>query len=310
MPRRDIIVVGASAGGVRALQALVGQFDADTSASIFVVLHLRPEYPSLLPHVLQPYSALPVAQPTDVETIEHGRIYVAPPDRHLLVEFGHLHLSVAPRENRARPAINPLFRSAALAYGTRVIGVILSGMLDDGTAGLWEIKRRGGIAVVQTPEDAEYGQMPTSAMANVPVDYRVPVSDMGALLADLIARPPLSAPSDAEIVMPEPTRLTCPDCHGPIQRFRFGPITEYKCRVGHAFSPESMLAAHEDAEERALWSAIETLEEGADLADEVRSQNASTLATAPRRNGARKRKTAKAIRTAIEETKLERREDG
>jgi two-component system chemotaxis response regulator CheB len=226
-----------------------------------------------------------------------------------VIESDHVHLSVGPKENRTRPAINPLFRSAALVYGPRVIGVILSGILDDGTAGLWEIKRRGGIAVVQLPDDAKHKDMPKSAIANVHVDYQVPVSEMGDLLISLVGRASESTGFEVEAVMSEKTRLTCPDCHGPIERSRFGQHTEYKCRVGHTYSPDNMLAAHEDAEERAMWSAIESLEEGADLADELDGNHLEGERNALRGNAKAKRALARAIRKAVETTKLEKTDD-
>jgi two-component system chemotaxis response regulator CheB len=300
---RDVIVVGASAGGVTALRTLVRQFKGDTPASIFVVLHLQRDHHSQLPTVLQKSCELPVQHAIDGENIHHGRVYVAPPDRHLVIESGHIHLSSAPRENRTRPAINPLFRSAALAYGPRVIGVILSGTLDDGTAGLWEIKRQGGIAVAQEPEDAEFKQMPSSAIESVSVDYQVPVNEMGGLLTSLIGESVQSLPGRTERHMPQATRLTCPDCHGPIERFCFGPITEFKCRVGHAYSSENMLGAHEDAEERALWSAVESLEEGADLVEELNATGKGQTKNRFAWDATTKRKLAKAIRAAIEEAK-------
>ena len=201
MNKHDVIVMGASSGGLSALKTLFRAFQADLPAAIFVVLHVLPRQRSLLPSILQLETNLPVAHAKDGDEIHTGRVYVAPPDRHLLVESGHVHLSVAPRENRARPAIIPLFRSAALAYGPRVIGVILSGILDDGTAGLWEIKRRGGIAVAQLPADAEQKQMPKSAIMNVHVDYQVPISEMGALLISLVGRDSESAGNEAETVM-------------------------------------------------------------------------------------------------------------
>jgi two-component system, chemotaxis family, protein-glutamate methylesterase/glutaminase len=298
---RDIIVVGASAGGVTALQTLVRQFNVDTPASIFIVLHLARDHHSLLPMVLQRHCELKVENAVDGENIRPGRVYVAPPDRHLMIESGHVHLSSAPRENRTRPAINPLFRSAALAYGARVIGVILSGTLDDGTAGLWEVKRQGGVAIVQLPEDAEFNQMPSSAIASVSVDYQVPVSEMGALLVSLMGQPMRSSRRGTEHPMRQATRLTCPDCHGPIERFQFGPITEFKCRVGHAYSSENMLVAHEDAEERALWSAVESLEEGADLVDELHATGKNQTKKRSAMAATTKRKLAKAIRAAMEE---------
>jgi two-component system, chemotaxis family, protein-glutamate methylesterase/glutaminase len=302
MSGRNIIVIGASAGGVPALRTLFQGVKVDLAASLFVVLHIPAQRVSLLPDVLQTQTPLPVESAVDGETIEPGRVYVAPPDRHLIIEPGHLHLSAAPKENRARPAINPLFRSAALAYGPRVIGIILSGTLDDGTAGLWEIKRRGGVAIVQVPEDAEHGQMPSSAIANVEVDYSVPVAEIGALLSSLVSQSLDLPNTDVEHVMSERTSFTCPDCHGPIQRFKFDTLTEYRCRVGHIYSPEAMLEAHEDAEERSLWSAIEALEEGADLTDEL-------CAHKPSSNGLQasaqtKRALAKTIRHAVETAKL------
>jgi len=304
MNKHDVIVIGASAGGLSALKILFRAFKADLPAAIFVVLHV-PRERSVLPSILQLETPMPVAHAVDSEEIRAGRVYVAPPDRHLLIESGHVHLSVGPRENRSRPAINPLFRSASLAYGPRVIGVILSGILDDGTAGLWEIKRRGGIAVAQLPDDAEQKQMPKSAIMNVHVDYQVPIREMGALLTSLVGQDAESARSEVETVMPEATRLTCPDCHGPIQRLRFAKLTEYKCRVGHTYSPENMLAAHEDSEERALWSAIESLEEGADLADELDGNHAQDEGNVLRGNAEAKRNLARAIRRAVEKTKLE-----
>jgi two-component system chemotaxis response regulator CheB len=151
---------------------------------------------------------------------------VAPPDRHLIVESGHVHLSVGPKENRTRPAINPLFRSAALAYGRRVIGIVLSGILEDGMVGLWEIKRRGGVAIVQLPEDTSHKDMPKSAIANVNVDYQIPVAEMEDLLVSLVGGDSKSADTEVEAVMPEKTRLTGPDCHGPMERLQLGSLTE------------------------------------------------------------------------------------
>jgi two-component system, chemotaxis family, protein-glutamate methylesterase/glutaminase len=293
---RDIIVVGASAGGVAALRSLFRNFKPEIPVSVFVVLHVG-RADSQLPSVLGRQSILPVARAFDSEAIQPSRVYVAPPDFHLIVEFGHMHLTKGPKENRARPAINPMFRSAALAYGPRVIGIILSGTLDDGTLGLWEIKRRGGITLVQSPDDAEYEQMPDSAITNVQVDFQVPAEEMGGLLMKLVAESPQQSLTHGESVMSERTHLTCPDCHGPIDRFRFGDLTEFRCRVGHAFSQKGMLAAHEESEERALWSAVEQLEEGADLYAELggNAANGGRIGSA-----AAKKKLAKTIREAIE----------
>ncbi len=185
-PRRDIIVIGASAGGVEALNRVVAGLPPGLPAAVFVVLHLPPHVPSILPELLTHAGPLPAAHPLDPEPIRPGRIYVAPPDRHLLIGPGVVRLSAGPRENHSRPAADPLFRSAAGAYGPRVVGVVLSGALGDGTAGLWEIKERGGVAVVQDPGDAVYPAMPHSAMDQVPVDHVLPVAQIGPLLAGLV----------------------------------------------------------------------------------------------------------------------------
>jgi two-component system chemotaxis response regulator CheB len=180
-----IIVIGASAGGVEALSTLVRHLPGDLPAAVMVVLHVGPFSPSRLPQILNSAGPLPAHHVMAAECIEPGKIYVAPPNRHLVVEDGTSDVIAAPKENRTRPAINPLFRTAAAVYGPRVIGVILTGVLDDGTAGLWEIKRRGGIAIVQSPDDALHPQMPQSAIANVDVDYTVPVKEIAAVITSL-----------------------------------------------------------------------------------------------------------------------------
>jgi two-component system, chemotaxis family, protein-glutamate methylesterase/glutaminase len=267
---RDIVVVGASAGGVHALKVLIESWPRDFRAAVFIVLHTTPYGESALPQILNGRGALFAGHAVDGEEIVFGRIYVAPPDRHLLVAEGHVHLSHGPKENRTRPAINMLFRSAAMAYGPRVIGVVLSGILDDGTLGLWEIKRRGGIAVVQEPDDAEYSEMPASALRNVDIDYRIPLQQLGARLSALSKESVKVSMKEAAVMSePENTNLTCPECHGPLQQIMHGDLMELKCRVGHRYSPASAVTAHDESEERILWSAAESLEEGADLVEKV-----------------------------------------
>jgi two-component system, chemotaxis family, protein-glutamate methylesterase/glutaminase len=307
--KRDIVVIGASAGGVPALTALFQSLNGNLRAAIFVVLHVRPTASSFLPTIIQKQTSLPVAHAVDGEPVRTGRVYIAPPDRHLVIESGHLHLNTGPRENRTRPAINPLFRSAAMAYGPRVIGMILSGALDDGTAGLWEIKRRGGVAIVQSPADAEHPEMPESAIAHVEIDYELPVAKMRALLKSLAETPAMpSRLGTEESVMSEATKLTCPDCRGPIERLHFDQLTEYRCRVGHAFGPQNMLAAHQDLEESVLWSAIESLEEGADLIEELGKLGNGHNASESAGDAEAKRTLAKAIRAGIEQTRSKRTE--
>src|SRR4051812_8388035 len=202
MPEHDVVVIGASAGGVEALSRLVGMFPPDLPASVFVVLHVPAESTSVLPRILNRAGPLPVIHPISGQAFERGHIYVAPPDHHLLVKQGYCELTRGPRENGHRPAVDPLFRSAARVYGARVIGVILSGALDDGTAGMVAIQMRKGICVVQSPDDALYAGMPQSAIDNVKVDHVIPLAEMGNLLVELAHTPVLieSAEPDAEFM--------------------------------------------------------------------------------------------------------------
>jgi len=177
-----LIVIGASAGGVETLKRLFSIIPSNLPAAIFVTIHLSPNHPSHLPEILSGCNGFVAKNPGDEEVIEPGVIYVAPPNRHMLIEDGTAVLATGPKENRHRPAINVLFRSAAYAHGPKVIGVLLTGALDDGTSGLWTIKRRGGIAIVQDPTEALHPQMPKNAIENVAVDYVVPVADIPALL--------------------------------------------------------------------------------------------------------------------------------
>lgn len=282
----DVIVVGASAGGVEALRRLVGSLPADLSAAVFLVLHIPAQSPSLLPEILSRSGPLRALHPTDGEAIQHRRIYVAPPDHHLLVEDGFVRVVRGPRENRHRPAIDPLFRSAARAYGPRVVGVILTGSLDDGTAGLLAIKRRGGVAIVQDPDDAMYASMPRSALAHVDVDHVLVLSKIGPVLARLtreqaavemkylvptdmemetkLAAMDMSAMHNEEHVG-TPSVYSCPECHGVLWELHDGNLLRFRCRVGHAYSVDSILAGQSEVVEDALWAALKTLEESLSL---------------------------------------------
>jgi two-component system chemotaxis response regulator CheB len=283
--QRDVIVVGASAGGVQSLQALVAQLPPELPASVLVVLHLMSSGTSVLHDILDRAGPLPATPARDGEQLERGHIYVAPPDFHLLLRGPNIHLSAGPRENGHRPAIDPLFRSAARAYGPRVIGVILSGTLDDGTDGLRLIKQRGGATVVQDPADALYGDMPRNAIRDVDPDRIVPLAGMGAVLFHLIDAPlDSTAAADAAVEDPEdqaidlvevefgrddiegdPTLLTCPDCGGVMLEREEGGVVRFACQVGHSYSPESFEDEQGEALESALWTAIRTLDERADL---------------------------------------------
>lgn len=286
MAGRDIIVVGASAGGVEALGRLVRGLPADLPAAIFVVVHFPPHGTSVLPHILSRAGPLPAAHARDRERIEPGRIYVASPDLHLLVRRGEVRVVRGPRENAARPAIDPLFRSAAAAYGRRVVGVVLSGNLDDGTAGLFAVKARGGVAVVQDPDEAAYPGMPASAIANVAVDRVLPVGEIAAELVRLahdgtdpgggdevpdhmeeeIAAAELdSGPLHSDDHPGAPSGFSCPECHGVLWEVEEGDIVRYRCRVGHAYGMETLLSEQGGMLEAALWTALKALEERASL---------------------------------------------
>lgn len=283
--------MGASAGGVKALQRVISALPVDLPAAIFVVLHMWPGAASLLPNILRRGSALQVAEAQDDITIELGRVYIAPPDLHLFVERGRIAVLRGPRENRTRPAINPLFRSAATAYGNRVIGVILSGTLDDGTAGLWAVKQSGGIAMAQS--DAEFSEMPESARANVELDHYAPLLAIPALL-DRLAREPVKSRNgqppkivqlnnDVAKMSQGPkfgldeigTRslFSCPDCNGALWEVDEGGL-QYRCHVGHAFSPEVLRMANASIVEQSLWSALRALKESAALDERLASRSA------------------------------------
>ncbi len=190
MSELRIVAIGASAGGVSALRAITDRLPLDLPAAICVVLHVPAGHHSRLPEILNYARRLPAAHAADGERIQPGRIYVAPPDNQLLIGDNFLRVLRGPRENRQRPAIDPLFRSAARAHGSRVIGVVLSGALDDGTAGLREIKGRGGLAIVQDPDEAETDGMPRSAMEHVQVDYCLPMSEIATQIVELVRQPP------------------------------------------------------------------------------------------------------------------------
>jgi two-component system, chemotaxis family, protein-glutamate methylesterase/glutaminase len=283
MESRNIIVVGASAGGFEALKRLVAGLPPDLRASVFIVWHMSSDVRGVLPQVLNKLETIPAEHAVDKEPIEPNRIYVAPPNFHLLVERGRVRVTKGPKENRFRPAVDPLFRSAAYAYGARVIGVILTGALDDGTSGLWTIKYHGGTAVVQHPDDAEVPSMPENALREVEVDYVVPVAEMPDLLVRLTQEPPQTS----EVVMKENnqtefeiktaaedsafesgimkfgslTPFTCPDCHGVLFELKDGNRPRFRCHTGHAFSSDSLLTTVTEKIEDSLWSAIRGIEE-------------------------------------------------
>lgn len=267
------LVIGASTGGLEALRPIVRELPARTSAAIFIVLHVG-SHKSDLPRLLSHRSQLPAVHPRSGEPVEAGRIYVAPPDHHMIVDSGRIVLTRGPRENRARPAIDPLFRSAARAYGESAIGVILTGALNDGTAGLFEIKARGGTTVVQDPRDALCADMPQSALTHVEIDHIAPASSLGALLADLLTRQPVTSrpipsPEEQEMTtefkLARPRAITCPDCGGALSQSQAGQLTRFTCHIGHAYTAEVMLAAQFVVMEQFIETALRALNERAAL---------------------------------------------
>jgi two-component system chemotaxis response regulator CheB len=266
-----IVAIGASVGGIQAVSGLLAALPAGFPAAILVVIHTSEESPGLLPQIFGRQSNLPVLPASRLHP-EAGTVYVAVPGKHLIVLDGEIDVTDGPRENRNRPAIDPMLRSVAKAYREAAIGVVLTGYLDDGTAGLAAIKHYGGIAVAQDPEDAQAPSMPMSALANVPVDYVVSLSQLPALLVRLASQPapsgtsPASDFSEANEVRSQPSVYTCPECHGTLWEVHSSGLLRFECRVGHTYSSESMLVDHTEATERALWAALRSLEEGAQLA--------------------------------------------
>ncbi|HTZ85635.1 MAG TPA: chemotaxis protein CheB [Solirubrobacteraceae bacterium] len=280
--QRDIVVIGASAGGVEALGTLTAGLPAELGASVFVVLHVMSGGKSVLPQILSRKCALTVAAADDGEEIERGQVYVAPPDHHMLIADGHVRLTHGPRENGHRPAVDPLFRSAARAFGRRVIGVVLSGALDDGTAGLRMICEAGGVALVQDPAGALYPSMPASALEHTPQARAVPLGQLADAICAAIDEPlgedeppsgnpikssPVAEPdrSDDDPRAGVLTALTCPECGGALWEHDEHGVIRFKCHVGHAYSSESLEASQAESLEGALWAGLRSLQERADL---------------------------------------------
>jgi len=293
--KRDLVAIGASAGGIEALQTLLGALPADFDAAVLAVLHTSNHAGSLLAQILQRAGKLPVLHPEDGTRIEKGQVYIAPPDFHMIVEGDLVRVIRGPRENLHRPAIDPLFRSAAASYGRRVIGVILTGLLDDGTSGLMVVRDQGGSAIIQDPDDALFSAMPKNALEQVPDAYVLPLSSIPELLVSLVAEElpemtPLRTgqshdPAEdisaikketriSELNMSEignddrlgrPSTFGCPDCGGVLWEIQENGFLRFRCRVGHAYTARHLGAEQRHAIETALWAALRALEESASL---------------------------------------------
>jgi two-component system chemotaxis response regulator CheB len=284
---RDIVVVGASLGGFEALRRLTAEIPAGFPGSLFVVQHIGPDAPSLLDRLLARTSKLPVSWAQDREQFAPGTVYIAPPDHHLLFEDGLLRLNRGPRENAVRPAIDTLFRSAAATHASRVVGVILSGLLDDGAAGLLAVHRAGGVTVVQHPEDAQFDEMPLSALMHGPIDHILPLAEIPALL-DQLARTAVSAVEVPDDLVREAsiaasyadaeeelnhlgTRslFTCPACSGALWEVGRDGVPYYRCHIGHGYSLPALKRGQKLDIERALLVALRALEQRLRLIERI-----------------------------------------
>lgn len=285
-----IIVIGASTGGFEAFKTIVKNLPADFNASIFIVWHMSPNIRGVLPGVLNNMNSIYAAHAYDKELIKPNRIYIAPPDHHLLIEEGRVRVTHGPKENRFRPAVDPLFRSAAYTYGNRVIGVVLSGGLDDGTAGLWRIKYSGGIAIVQDPNDAEVSSMPENALREVKVDYVLPVAEIAGSLVKISSE---KLTTNNKVMKDEKTKIeidiaaeenafkkgsldigelspfTCPECHGVLSKIMEGNLSRFRCHTGHAFSADTLMATLTEKIEESLYGAIRGVDESIMLLNHI-----------------------------------------
>ena len=290
-----IVVIGASAGGVGALERIAAALPEEFAAPILIVLHVAATQTSLLPRILSSAGPLRATSAVSGEELKPSRIYVAPADHHLLVRGDQVIVTRGPRENDYRPSIDVLFRSAAYYFGSRAIGVVLSGLLSDGSSGLYAIKRLGGMAAVQDPEEAAHNSMPRTALERVDIDYALPASEIGLLLQALVHAPYREEPIDAihyrkelkadiEIASSdsafekgimkagEPSTYTCPECHGVLFHIREGNAGRFRCHTGHGFSRDALLEELRSRVEVVLWQALKTLQETTALIREAAAQ--------------------------------------
>ncbi len=290
-----VFVIGASLSGIDALSELIAALPAEFPSPIFVAQHVAPHSPGMLPQILTRAGRLQATHPKKGELIERGHIYVAPPDRHMLLRKGYISLSHGPRENLARPAIDPLFRSAAIAYGPAVVAAVLTGQLDDGTAGLLAVKDHGGITVVQDPGEATAASMPQSALQHARVDHCCKLREMAALFLDLAMDDPPAetARESTELMDIEnriaagvfnvddwwsleqrsiPSGLNCPDCRSALYEIKDSRLLRFRCRSGHAYSAQSLLAGQADSRETHFAMIFGALIEEATLAKRMRGQ--------------------------------------
>jgi len=276
----DIVVMGASAGGTDALKTIFSGLPPDLPASVFVTMHTSPGAPGYLAEILARVCPLPVVYPNYREDIQRGKVYVARSDLHLIIKRGHIECRFVTKEHGTRPAIDPMFRSAAHSYSHRVIGVLLTGMLDDGVAGLGVIKDEGGIVVVQDPKNARFNDMPRAALKAVRADHVAPVADMARLLVDVVNT---EVKGEAAMEQYEPKggerACTCPGCGGVLRQRWENDVMWYQCHVGHRFSPEGVMLEQDDALEEQLWGTVALLKQKAEMSRTIAADARSPRAT-------------------------------
>ena len=279
MTGRDIIAIGGSAGSIDVIRRICLALPADLAASVLIAVHVGPDSPNLLAGILDTDGPLRAATAIDGEPLQHARIYVAPADRHLVIDGPAVRLGRGPRENMARPAIDPLFRSAGISAGPRAIGVLLSGLLNDGASGLADLRRCGGVTVVQNPLDAAEMEMPRTALLASDVDYRASAGDLADLLIRLAHQQPgpvvppsasialevaiaMGRPSDSPTIaeIADPVALNCPGCGGTLSQIRRSPL-RFRCQIGHGYTAEALAHEQEGSVDEALRIALRVIGE-------------------------------------------------
>jgi two-component system chemotaxis response regulator CheB len=334
MDERDlrVIAIGGSAGAIGAIRRLCGSLPSDVPAAICIVIHVGARGGNLIADIFDRNCPIPVMTAADGQKPEHGRAYVAPVDRHLLVVDGVIRLGRGPRENLARPAIDPMFRSIGVSFGSRAVGVVLTGMLNDGAAGLADLKRCGGVTVVQNPTEATAPDMPLAALRASDVDYRTPLAELGPLLDMLVRQTPAPSPPppddvrlEAEIALGRPVgtaesarlgnpvALSCPACGGVLSQVRRSPPLRFRCQVGHVYTSEALATEQEGSLDEAIRVALRIVEERANLtqkmAEEARRNGLRLSADSYERTSRQSRDHVKTLREALRKVEEEDRED-
>jgi two-component system, chemotaxis family, protein-glutamate methylesterase/glutaminase len=282
---RNVIVIGASAGGFAPVRQMISQLPGTIDAAVFVVLHMSRNSNALtIARLWQKRTELICNVPSSGDKILKGHIYIAPANHHMLISDGSITINDGPSENKYRPSIDVLFRSAAVHFGTRVIGIIVSGVLDDGTSGMWAIKKCGGICIVQDPDEAEFRDMPQNVINKIDVDYKSDINEISYVISDILSKPlPVKVPVPEELLIEseiaekmsssidqmnriaEKSDFTCPDCNGRLWIMKGDPVHRYRCHTGHVYNERTLLELQRTEIEKSIWVSIRMLEERCNL---------------------------------------------